>query len=246
MARLAKSSTVRSDHHSDDDDEFPDLDALVSRKKLQVREDAPTTTTVRRRKLGLLTDNLLLKAWTPGHPKKSTEERHPLEERGATAPRRARVELRTRNTKSVAAIASSPAGQDEEYVSAKEEITLIEEVSILDDTFHSCDSDGSESSEYEDKEDEDFLADFLPKRLTTKPSLRSKDSSRPGRASGDAERRDDFQVKEDQEDKTQRAANPGRSISQTPASKPSARRKETQNPKQAAEELTDALSGLCL
>ncbi len=245
MARLAKSSTVRSDHS--DDDEFPDLDALVSSKKLQDREDAPTKTAIRRRKLGPLTDNLLLKAWTPGPSRKSTEERHSLEEREATKPRRARVELRTRNTKPVAAIASSPAGQDEEYVSAKEEITLIEEVSIIDDTFHSCDSDGSESSEYEDKEDDDFLAEFLPRRLTTKPSLRAKDTKRSGRArGGDAERKDDVQVNEDKEDKSQRATNPGRSVSQTPASKPPARGKETQNPKQAAEELTNTLSGLCL
>ena len=245
MARLAKSSTARSDHS--DDDEFPDLDALVSRKKSQDREDAPTKTTIRRRKLGPLTDNLLLKAWTPGHPRKSTEERHSLEEREATKPRRARVELRTRNTKPVAVIASSPAGQDEEYVSAKEEITLIEEVSIIDDTFHSCDSDGSASSEFEDKEDEDFLADFLPRRLTIKPSLRGKDSKLPGRARGEAEGRDDFQVKVDQEeDRPQREANPGRSISQPPASKPSARRKETRKPKHADEELTNTLSGLCL
>ncbi len=245
MARFAKSSTARSDH-SDDDDEFPDLDALVSRKKLEGREDAPTTTTVRRRKLGPLTDNLLLKAWTPDHRSKGREERHSLEERKATVPRRARVELRTRTAKPVAAIASSPAGQDEEYVSAKEEITLIEEVSIIDDTFHSCDSDGSESSEYEDKEDEDFLADFLPRRLTTKPSLRVKDSKRLGPAGGgDAERSDDFHVKEDRVDKSQRT-NPGRSVSQPTASKPPARRKEAQRTRQTAEGLTNTLSELCL
>ena len=215
MARLAKSSISWSD---DDDDEFPDIGALVGRKQLQVQEDASATRSkakgrkkteepaksapaVRRRKLGPLTDNLLLRAWTPDSVGDRKEEKRSLNERQATIPRRARVELRTRSTKPAAAIPPSPADEEEEYVSAQEEVTIIEEVSMFDDTFHSCDSEGSEFSGHEDSEegDGDFFADSPPRKASTKPRIQVKPRKRPGQHSEDATSRDDFDVLEDEE-----------------------------------------------
>lgn len=215
MARLAKSSTSWSD---DDEDEFPDIGALVGRKQLQDQEDASTTQSktkgrkktdeatkpapaVRRRKLGPLTDNLLLRAWTPDNAGERKEEKRSFNERQATIPRRARVELRTRSTKPATAIPSSPADEDEEYVSAQEEVSIIEEVSMFDDTFHSCDSEGSEFSGLEDSEegDEDFFADSPPRKTSTKPRIQVRNRKRSGQG-GEAETsREAFDVLEDEE-----------------------------------------------
>jgi len=186
MARTAtKPTTIWNDS---DDDEFPDLDALISRKKktttqVQARKDAQTPrakptprpkadgisapATVRRRKLGPLTDNLLLRAWKPDSDREDGEENGPLhQEEEVVRPRRARVELRTRTIKPAVVLPSSPAGEDEAYVSAREEVTVIEEASIFDDTFHSCGSDGSEFEIHED-EDDDFVAEYIPRTLPT-------------------------------------------------------------------------------
>jgi hypothetical protein len=178
MVRLAKPQATA---WNDDDDEFPEIGALVNNnKKSQQKSNAfpirarakdngdetpKPPATVRRRKLQPLTDNLLLGAWTPGGAEDDGPERHASQRQTDTKPRRARVELRTRSVKTTATIPSSPAEQDEEYVSAKEEVTFIEEASVLDDTFHSCDSDDSDFEVYEDneesEEDEDFIAQVL-------------------------------------------------------------------------------------
>ncbi|KAK3899489.1 SprT-like family-domain-containing protein [Staphylotrichum tortipilum] len=198
MTRTAKPSTI----WSDDGDEFPDLDALISRKKtttqVQARKDAQTPrpkpapcqmvdglaapATVRRRKLGPLTDNLLLRAWKPDSEAEEGEENRPLfQEEEVTRPRRARIELRTRTVKPAVIVPSSPAGQDETYVSAREEVTVIEEASIFDDTFHSCGSEGSEFDIHEDdEEDEDFVAEYIPRAPATKPQARPQVNKRAG------------------------------------------------------------------
>jgi len=194
MVRLAKPHAA----WSDDDDEFPDINALVGKKlqqnnsistkqttfKQSASETPRPPTAVRRRRLGPLTDNLLLRAWTPDSAEDGREERHASQRQTDAKPRRTRVELRTRSITPAAVVPSSPAGEEEEYVSAKEEVTLIEEVSVLDDTFHSCgpdDSDDSEFEIYEDEEDdEDFVADVLRGRTPAKPEFRSRDK-RPSR-----------------------------------------------------------------
>ncbi|KAK4124572.1 hypothetical protein N657DRAFT_663574 [Parathielavia appendiculata] len=189
---------------TDDDDGFPDIDALVSSKELQAQavtdkaqkqpkerssteEAAKPATTIRRRKLGPLTDNLLLKAWTPDSAESAGVKKHAGRGREKSEPRRTRVELRTRNTKLAVVIPSSPADLDDEYVSAQEEASIIEDVSMFDDTFHSCGSEGSslENNGHEDDEDgEDiFGPDIPPKRSPVKPRLPPKDRVQRGRRS---------------------------------------------------------------
>jgi hypothetical protein len=223
MARLARAPTT----WSDDDDEFPDIDALVATKKLHTTKKAgsttqqkpkvPTTTqaqeaekptpAVRRRKLGPLTDNLLLRAWTPDNAEEGREERHSFKEEAK--PRRTRVELRTRNITPAVVVPSSPADQDEEYVSAKEEVTIIEEVSMFGDSFHSCDSDGSEfsgSDEEEDDDDDVFGVDTPPSRPPAKPRFQTKDRKVPGRTGGGVAGSRKLEVDEDKEDKPRRVS----------------------------------------
>ncbi|KAH6847402.1 SprT-like family-domain-containing protein [Chaetomium sp. MPI-CAGE-AT-0009] len=197
MARLAK-STIWSD-----DDEFPDIDALVSGKKPRTQKDAPKSrqktsgllrmetpakpaVTVARRKLGPLTDNLLLRAWTPESAEDDGEGRGSDRETENMEPRRTRVELRARRTRAAAAPASSPL-QDEEYVSAQEEVTVIEDISAFDGTFHSCYSEGSDYSDSEEAEqDRKSQLKPPPARLPVKPMLRVADDKRPGRPREDA------------------------------------------------------------
>jgi hypothetical protein len=215
MARLARAPTT----WSDDDDEFPDIDALVATKKLHTTKKAgsttqqkpkvPTTTqaqeaekptpAVRRRKLGPLTDNLLLRAWTPDNAEEGREERHSFKEEAK--PRRTRVELRTRNITPAVVVPSSPADQDEEYVSAKEEVTIIEEVSMFGDSFHSCDSEGSEFSGSEEEEDDDdvFGVDTPPSRPPAKPRFQTKDRKVPGRTGEGVAASKELGVDEDKE-----------------------------------------------
>jgi hypothetical protein len=212
MARLARAPTT----WSDDDDEFPDIDALVATKKSQAKKagsttqqklKVPTTTqeaekptpAVRRRKLGPLTDNLLLRAWTPDSAEEGREERHSFKEEAK--PRRTRVELRTRNTKPAVVVPSSPADQDEEYVSAKEEVTIIEEVSMCGDSFHSCDSEGSEfsGSEEEEGDDDVFGVDTPPSRPPAKPRFQTKDRKVSGRTGEGVAASKELGVDEDKE-----------------------------------------------
>lgn len=58
-------------------------------------------------------------------------------------PRRTRVELRTRKTKgySLKESLESKPEEEQEYVSAREEVSILEDVSMFDDTFHSCESE---------------------------------------------------------------------------------------------------------
>ncbi|KAL1839592.1 hypothetical protein VTJ49DRAFT_1335 [Mycothermus thermophilus] len=189
MARLARTPTSLSD---DDDDEFPDISRLVlstraqrpattprpastpaARLRLKERtgEAAKPPTTVRRRKLGPLTDNLLLRAWTPNRSEDGQQNAIEMDDeaelRRPSRPSHPRVELRPRTpaaARNPTVIPSSPAEEeDEEYVSAREEITITEETteevteeaSIFDNTFHSCSSEDLEDSEFQIYEDED-------------------------------------------------------------------------------------------
>ncbi|KAK4247156.1 SprT-like family-domain-containing protein [Corynascus novoguineensis] len=195
MARVARPRTIWSD---DDDAEFPDINALVARRKVQpqnnepkarrilketprAKEPATTAKTVRRRKLAPLTDNLLMRAWTPDSAEADSENDGTSLEKDFFAPRRTRVELRTRNTKPTVVMPPSPSNDEEEYVSAQEEITIIEDVSMFDDTFHSCNSDDSEFLVDGDTEEENesVPAGSPPRRPRARPSFQGKDKKRP-------------------------------------------------------------------
>ncbi|KAL2259502.1 hypothetical protein VTK26DRAFT_6804 [Humicola hyalothermophila] len=189
MARLARPTRALSD----DDDEFPDINKLVRQKIGQARADgtgsaarstpknclkteecAKPTTTVRRRKLRPVSDNMLLRAWTPENDGEAG-----CRGKENVEPRRPRVELRARKPSPPVVIPSSPGDKDDVYYSAKEEVTAVEEVSIVDDTFHSFDSEDSdgEDTEYRGSSDSDVEldADSPPRRRPSKPRLRVKD-----------------------------------------------------------------------
>ncbi|KAK4463313.1 SprT-like family-domain-containing protein [Cladorrhinum samala] len=213
-----------SDDSDDDDDDFPDLANLAPKipkalvRKDEAKESVPIkapASAVRQRKLGQAQNNNgnpLLRAWTPdqdaekenvelsSQTTKSREVTVSHKEAKVRTPRNVRVELRTRKSKPPPSIIpSSPKDGDgeEEYLSAQEEveISIIEDVSLFDDTFHTCEEEDSESGdlggdtydedagEDEDDSDEDFLQDTPPRRqkkvseTTAKTSKRNPPSS---------------------------------------------------------------------
>ncbi|KAK0649512.1 SprT-like family-domain-containing protein [Cercophora newfieldiana] len=165
------------DSSDESDDSFPDLATLARQpKKLPPRgtsrgqqlsakhEESDNTgkepvnapATVRRRKLGPITDNTLLRQWTPDLLEDETKDGA-----GASAEsgekksrvRRPRVALRSRTSLS-APIAPSE-DQTEGYGSKQEDVTIIEEVSLAEDMFDTAESD---ASAFEDDLD-DFIVD---------------------------------------------------------------------------------------
>jgi hypothetical protein len=155
MARLSKPLEDWSD--DDDSDGFPSIFEMAHKSRKPSNQDAssvqlktnelPKTekvarppTSVRRRRLGPLSDNLLLRAWTP---ESAEQENSPCREKENTEVRRTRVELRTRKTKSTA-LSIAHRFEDENYASAQDDFKVAEDVSSLEDTFHSCLSEGSE------------------------------------------------------------------------------------------------------
>lgn len=171
MARPSRPRIVDSSDESDDS--LPDLAALAKKKKLATqRNTAPKATpeengldekptkapaTVRRRKLGPISDKGLLGGWKPdgtfdevGAPISRAKEE--------SRSRKPRVELRARKP-SPAQVTPPPEDEKEEedrpsgYLSAKEEVTIIEEVSTLDCGFETAQSSASDF--------EDSLGDFI-------------------------------------------------------------------------------------
>jgi hypothetical protein len=274
MARLARSRRDWSD--DDDDDEFPDIGTLVRNRRLQAPENAATARpgmkegartkesaktedpaklvpTVRRRKLGPLSDNLLLRAWTPDSVEGG---KHLQREKDIIEPRRVQIEARTtrttRTTQQAAVGPSTPGDQEEEYVSAKEEITTIEEVSIADDTFHSCGSEdsggseGTEGSEFEGTEyqgsddDDDFLADSPPRASPSKSRFNLKGTIRP--TAGNAGRQNSAAVGIELEDSTQRTPETVVPKTLVPKSKPMKARGGQEKAKGPVKKLADVLT----
>ncbi|KAL2024991.1 hypothetical protein VTK56DRAFT_3690 [Thermocarpiscus australiensis] len=254
MARLARPPTIWSD---DDDDEFPDIATLVHRKKLQgqgdasmarperkecqrMEEPAKPPTSVRRRKLVPLADNLLLRAWTPGTARE--EKKYLRREKEDIEPRRGR-ELRANKTRPAVAVSSLLEEKDEEYVSAKEEVTVIEEVSMVDDTFYTC---GSEDSEFEDTEcdgcsDDDgghFSVESPPRRPPAKPRYRGKDG-KVSRSTTENEGRKEIPAV-----RTERRNAPGRSLVAKP--EPTKGQDDQGKAKDSGRDLMDTLSRLRL
>lgn len=200
---MARPSRPRVIDSSDEDDSFPDL--AVLRQKTTARgtsknEDlnaeesqAKPTPSVRRRKLGLIADNALLRAWTP-----SAQIEAELEEREKKNPRRPRIQLRSRESKPAQLTPTCTKEEQEGYVSAQEEVTITEDVSLADDVFQSA---GSDASEFEDSLD-DFIVDDdddisyhedasefrpIPARPPPKPRFRLKEKSLSRAASEDKE-----------------------------------------------------------
>lgn len=146
---MARPSAYES---SSEEDEFPDINTLVQRtnKKTQglnsnnprksskatehAAEGAKTTKTpaVRRRKLGQLPDNLLLKPWSrDGTPTDATPSTANLT--GSIS--RPRVQLRARKQESTAQITPIQGeAEQEKGNSAEEEETFIEEATVDDDS----------------------------------------------------------------------------------------------------------------
>ncbi|KAK4231940.1 SprT-like family-domain-containing protein [Podospora fimiseda] len=199
---------VWSDDDSDDD-EFPDLANLVPKKaetktEKEKESNAAPTTAVRRRKLGSIPDNKsLLRAWTPedgeekevktSSQRKKEEVTGPQKLKKEGTLRKDRVELRTRKSKSASVSPPSPKDdqdwEEEEFLSAQEEveISIIEDVSLADDSFHSCESEGTETGDLggdgseeeedeDDSEDDDFYEDLedTPPRPSTKSRIQGK------------------------------------------------------------------------
>jgi hypothetical protein len=267
---VAKSTTIWSD-----DDDFPDIDALVTGKKPRALKDVPKSrqklsrpstveettkpaSSVRRRKLGPLTDNLLLRAWTPDSAEDDGEGRDSGRERESIEPRRTRVELRTRKSRPTAPLPSSPL-HDEEYVSAQEEVTIIEDVSMFDGTFHSCNSEGSGSSENSEgsdgseysgsediEEDEDFQANPAPTSLRIKPMVRIAEKKRPGRTNKEAT--NDYCSMPEEEENRNRPKSDGMPSTRRhdAESKPARAQNGERKPQKAAKDLADSMSKLRL
>lgn len=172
--------------------EFPDIFGLSHKKRAESRQDgsavrpaelqvhpgtelpARPAAAVRRRKLGPLSDNVLLKAWTA----ESVKEVKPLcREKENREPRRTRAKL------------LSPKDQEDEYVSAKEDVD-VESTSLFDDTFHSCVSESNKfnESEYQedgsgadDDDDDDFSTDPYPRGAPEKPCFETMNRRKPSR-----------------------------------------------------------------
>ncbi|GAB1317634.1 HMG box-containing protein [Madurella fahalii] len=208
MVRLAKSITDWGD--DEDEAEFPDIFSPVRKKREQSKQAATTVrletnktlrleksakpaTAVRKRRLGPLSDNLLLRAWTP---ESAEDEKNRCREKENSEPRRTRVKLRPRKAKQSITTPYSPEDKEEECISAQEE-AAVDDTSLFDATFHSCASEGSElnESEYEEEEDDardeynddddddddddGFPTDRYSRRSPLKPSNQKRDGGKP-------------------------------------------------------------------
>ncbi|KAK3346673.1 SprT-like family-domain-containing protein [Lasiosphaeria hispida] len=187
---MARSSRPRVIDSSDDDSEFPALDKLVrpeqepasrgaakSYPETSQRPKAPQAAkaskvpaSVRRRKLGPVSDNTLLRAWTPDSTAKEDDSYHATEEK--SRPRRLRVQLRTRQT-TTPSVSARPLPNDEhDDYDSTHEITITEDISLADDVFHSAESGGSEfGGEESEDEFKDSVVEIIPSRPPPKPRL---------------------------------------------------------------------------
>lgn len=189
-----------SDDDDNEDDEFPDIAVLVQRK-LESRETEKTAkfqdsddcsqqnadkapqqpaASVRRRRLApIANNNALLGAWNPDSPTAAGGKGDkPRRKKEGWAPR---VELRTKSTKSAISVrlSSTKTNLEQTDVAEEEEITIIEEVSVMhddnddddsDDVFQSAESNASNFEEEEDDDDDtdDSLTEFFARNARPK------------------------------------------------------------------------------
>jgi hypothetical protein len=114
------------------------------------KEPVKAPPTVRRRKLGNISDNSLLRQWTPDLTKAGADDASVAEE-SKFRTRRPRVAFRSRT--SLSAPAALSADQERGHGSNQEDATIIEEVSLAEDMFDTADEDNSAF--------EDDLGDFI-------------------------------------------------------------------------------------
>ena len=200
---MARSSRPRVIDSSDEDDnEFPDLADLARQKRStksrgilpsqssatngsktasEGASNAPAS--VRRRKLGLASDNALLRAWTPdGGANDGGNGSDDAVSKKARQPRRPRVRLRARKSKPVAVTPPAAVEEQDDYVSAQEEVTITEEVSLVSDAAESGESDPASDDEDDDFIDDEFHEDdeddgqeeFFPSRSPPRTTSRLK------------------------------------------------------------------------
>lgn len=180
MARPSRPRIV--DSSDDSDDSLPDLAALAKKKKLATQkknvskaafeengvDENPTKApaTVRRRKLGPISDKGLLGGWKPTGALDEMDA--PISRaKEESKSRKPRVELRARKP-SPAQVSPPPEDEKEEdgpsgYLSAKEEVTFVEEASTLDCGFETAQSSASDF--------EDSLGDFIVDDSDSEPSF---------------------------------------------------------------------------
>ncbi|KAK3321666.1 SprT-like family-domain-containing protein [Apodospora peruviana] len=195
-----------NDNNDDYDDEFPDVAVLVRQKKGQAGDEvakrrmpkasqpaktekaakAPAAASVRRRKLGQISDNALLRAWTPDGSTTAEREEVPCRDKhDSEQSRRLRVDLRTRKTRTAAVVAQPSAIQldteQDDNSEEQEQVTITEEVSVADDddddVFESCESEISDfEAGEEDDDDDDSITDFFAQwpRAGKKPQSKDK------------------------------------------------------------------------
>lgn len=167
------------------DDEFPELKDIVSFKAKASNKSAssPTTKTeplcppnksaVRRRKLGVIADNPLLRPLSDRGSSTSTPKETAPKKKSPTTPQR--VELRTRKTKP---IVNSIEVDDHSEAGSIQEETIIEDFSEDDDG--GSDFKGSGSSESEDDGDDDHGSLFgEPSQRSPSKYKRTKGSQEP-------------------------------------------------------------------
>lgn len=141
------------------DDEFPDLQDITSFKAKASLKSAtspatktdqpwPPKTAVRRRKLGAIADNPLLRPLSDDTGSATPKPKKSAPQKNSTTPQR--VELRTRKTNPI--VTSVEVDDQSETVSIHEE-TIIEDFSEDDDG--ESDFKGSESSGSENDDDDD-------------------------------------------------------------------------------------------
>lgn len=200
MARPSRASKptqpLKDISDDDDDDDFPDLATLARRKieqlqsgiagsekgkesddhaeKAQKTSKPPAVTSMRRRKLVPVTNNALLRAWAPDSIDDSDESLGNSRQEKAKLSQPPRAELRTRKPKNTAGAptTSDRRNIEEEDVSEQKEVTIIEEISIInidddddddDDVFQSAESNASDFEDSDEDGDGDSLADFFAK-----------------------------------------------------------------------------------
>jgi len=195
------------DSSDEDDDSFPDLETLLQQpqkptlrgaSKIQERtasrdkgenvgkeqeeesakEPAKAPATVRRRKLGQISDNSLLRGWTAQSTKDDPDIGSGIEKRKPRT-RRPRVSLMSRTTVSTPVAASK--GQAGGYGSEQEDVTITEEISLAEDVFESAESEGSTFEDdlddfiVDDDDEDESVEEIWPSNAPKKPGLRLKD-----------------------------------------------------------------------
>lgn len=170
------------------DDELPDIRALVRGNKEADRRKVPVhhtneknstpraaeenaargSNTVRRRKLGQVSGQSLLRPWKQDDPSRPRDASEPRKSGAAQRSEQPTLRLRERKPRAAAEVIPAEEEDDEEFISAKEEITIVEEAGS--EYNASVFSDGQTSDFEDDSEfEQDSGLDPSPKKRSLKP-----------------------------------------------------------------------------